>query len=53
MVYIEYHLNCQHIIDNWGDNEIRQKLSVQWIVFPSEVVRLYEVEGILNLFFNN
>ena len=53
MVYFQYHLNCEYITDNGGDNEIRQKLSVQWIIFPIEIVCLYEVEGILNLFFNN
>ena len=48
MVYIQYHLICQHITDNGGDNEIWQKLSDQWIVFASEFVHLHEVEGILN-----
>ena len=50
MVYFQYHLNCQYITDNGGDNEISQKISVQWIVFASEIIRLDEVERIWDLF---
>ena len=46
MVYIQYHLIRQHITDNGADNEIWQKLSVQLIVFASEIIRLDEVERI-------
>ena len=50
MVYFQYHLNFQYITDNGIDNEICQKLFVQWIVFASEIIRLDEVEKILNPF---
>ena len=50
MVHFQYHLNCQYITDNGGDNEICQKLSVQWIVFRSEIICLDEVKMIWDLF---
>ena len=50
MVYFQYHMNCQDITDNGSDNEICHKLSVQWIVFASEIICLDEVEMIWEIF---
>ena len=38
MVYFQYHLKCQYITDNGGDNKLALIQSIKKIVFKFEMI---------------